>query len=45
MNSTQKNISAANKVEKNSAHPWDAEDIKERFLLEKNEGSDSLIFY
>ena len=45
LNSTQAIISATNKVEKNSAHPWDAEDIKERFLLEKNEGSDSLIFY
>ena len=28
-----------------SAHPWDAEDIEERLLLEKNEGSDSPIFY
>jgi len=35
LNSTQAIISATNKVEKNSAHPWDAEDIKERLLLEK----------
>ncbi|MDC0269496.1 hypothetical protein OAK57_02385 [Synechococcus sp. AH-551-N23] len=45
MNSTQAIISATNKVEKNSAHPWDAEDIKERLLLEKNEGSGGFEFY
>ena len=45
LNSTQAIISAADKVEKNSAHPWDAEDIEERLLLEKNEGADSLMFY
>ncbi|MDB4336215.1 hypothetical protein N9996_01360 [Synechococcus sp. AH-603-M21] len=45
MNSTQAIISASNKVEKNSAHPWDAEDIEERLLLEKDEGSGSLRFY
>jgi len=45
LNSTQAIISATNKVEKNSAHPWDAEDIKERLLLEKNEGSGGFEFY
>jgi len=45
LNSTQKNISASNKVEKNSAHPWDADDIEERLLLEKNESSGGFVFY
>ena len=45
LHSTQTIISASNKVVKNSAHLRDAEDTEERLLVEKNEGSGSLMFY